>query len=129
MLVFAETGPTPLISPPEMALRTPHWDSSLDAIEELDFPQPAWIVAFVVVSESGSFRAAAAELDLHEKSVRERIERLEEHVGMRLLERDRRGARLSRSGRGFYFAARAALAPLSAMARRSKRGRALAECY
>lgn len=129
MLAAAETGPAPLNSHREMAIERPHCDQCLDAIGELSFPDPTWLVAFVVTSEAGSFCAAAAELETTDKCVRHRVGQLEKHLGIRLLDRSRRGARLSSDGRGVYFAARAALAPLSAMAKRGRRARSLARYY
>ncbi len=57
---------------------------------------------FVRVAERGSMSAAARDLGLGQPAVSERIERLEAHLGVRLLRRNTRAISLTDAGAGFY---------------------------
>lgn len=63
---------------------------------------PDWVVAFLAVSERGSFTAGAAALNLSRSAVSERIKRLETFLGAKLLLRTTRDVTLSQIGRVFY---------------------------
>jgi len=68
--------------------------------------------AFVTVADLRSFRQAADELHLSPPALSRRIERLEERVGARLLERTSRSVRLSVVGEAFVERVRAVLEDL-----------------
>jgi len=70
--------------------------------------------AFVAVADLQSFRKAADELHLSPPALSRRIERLEELVGARLLERTSRSVRLSVVGEAFLERVRAVLEDLDA---------------
>lgn len=70
--------------------------------------------AFVTVAARQSFRAAADELHLSPPALSRRIERLEERVGARLLERTSRSVKLSAVGEAFLDRVRDALEDLDA---------------
>jgi len=60
------------------------------------------VSTFVKVIESGGFTAAAEELDLPKSTISRRIARLEERLGVRLLERTTRKMRLTEAGQAYY---------------------------
>jgi len=68
--------------------------------------------AFIAVADLRSFRQAADELHLSPPALSRRIERLEERVGARLLERSSRSVRLSVVGEAFLERVRAVLEDL-----------------
>jgi len=68
--------------------------------------------AFIAVADLRSFRQAADELHLSAPALSRRIERLEERVGARLLERTSRSVRLSVVGEAFVERVRSALEDL-----------------
>jgi len=68
--------------------------------------------AFVTVADLRSFRQAADELHLSPPALSRRIERLEERVGARLLERTSRSVRLSVVGEAFVERVRSVLEDL-----------------
>lgn len=70
------------------------------------------LIAFVVTAEKGSFRQAADALFLSPPALSRRVERLEDAVGARLLERTTRHVELTQIGQEFLQEARAALAGL-----------------
>lgn len=57
--------------------------------------------AFLLVARLGSFRAAAARLNLTQPAISQRIAELERSVGVRLIERTSRACRLTPRGRQF----------------------------
>ena len=68
--------------------------------------------AFVTVADLRSFRQAAVELHLSPPALSRRIERLEDRVGARLLDRTSRSVRLSVVGEAFVERVRSALEDL-----------------
>ncbi len=85
------------------------------------------IATFIRVVEKGSFAAAAKSLNLPPSSVSRAVARLEEQLGVRLLERTTRALALSEEGRAFFERARCALEDLDAVtAAVSDRGRTAA---
>ena len=70
------------------------------------------ITTFVRVVERGSFVAAARSLRLPPSSVSRKVSRLEENIGVRLLERTTRKLTLTEAGRGFFERSRSALEDL-----------------
>ena len=67
---------------------------------------------FLEIVRSRSFNRAAAKLKMTQPTVSRRLARLEETIGVRLFDRDRRGPRLTADGQRIYseaFAAQAAL--------------------
>lgn len=68
--------------------------------------------AFVAVAERSSFRAAAEDLHLSQPALSRRIEKLENILGARLLDRTTRHVALTNVGRVFLEHSRAALAEL-----------------
>lgn len=72
-------------------------------------PDFAAIEAFVRVAEAGSFRAAALALGAPVSTVSVQVSRLEQRLGVRLLERTTRRVRLSDEGRLYFEQVRGAL--------------------
>lgn len=70
------------------------------------------VAAFVAVVEAGSFTAAADEMGVPKSSVSRSVTRLEEELGVRLLQRTTRQLHLTDAGSAFYQKARNALAAL-----------------
>jgi DNA-binding transcriptional LysR family regulator len=64
---------------------------------------------FIVVAEHGNFRRAADALHLAQPSLSRQIQRLEERLGARLLDRSRQGSQLTLAGRAFLPQTRALL--------------------
>src|SRR3954454_10872511 len=67
---------------------------------------------FLEVVRTGSFNRAAAKLKMTQPTVSRRLVRLEEGIGVRLFDRDRRGPRLTGEGQRIYNDACAAQAAL-----------------
>lgn len=65
------------------------------------YPNPRHLRAFVLLAELGSFSAAAAQLHIGQPALSQAIAKLEEIVGVRLLERTTRAVRLTRAGEEF----------------------------
>lgn len=92
------------------------------------------LLAFVVTAEKSSFRAAAEVLCLSQPALSRRVERLEEALGTRLLERSTRHVELTAVGAEFLQEARAALAGLEEAVQRVddqtrlRRGRVTVAC-
>jgi len=63
---------------------------------------PSLIVLFARVVDSGSFSAAARELEQSPSAVSKQIARLEDRVGVRLLVRSKHGVTLTDDGQAFY---------------------------
>jgi DNA-binding transcriptional LysR family regulator len=83
------------------------------------------VECFIRVTETLHFGRAAAELHLSQPALSQRIRTLERDVGATLLDRDRRGVRLTAAGLAFLSPARAALAHGERaidVARRTERG-------
>src|ERR1041385_5616515 len=57
---------------------------------------------FVEVVRTGSFNRAAVKLKMTQPTVSRRLQRLEESIGVRLFDRDRRGLRLTLDGQRIY---------------------------
>ncbi|MGY2093282.1 LysR family transcriptional regulator [Nocardia gipuzkoensis] len=68
------------------------------------------VECFVRVAETLHFGRAAGELHLSQPALSQRVRILERDIGAVLLERDRRGVRLTEAGRAFLPLARAAIA-------------------
>jgi DNA-binding transcriptional LysR family regulator len=64
---------------------------------------------FVAVADAGQFQDAAADLAITQQAVSKRIAALERDLGVRLLDRTARGARLTADGQAFLAPARALL--------------------
>ena len=60
------------------------------------------MLAFVKVAESGSFTAAARQLDVSVSAVAKAVARLEEDLGIQLLVRSTRRLALNDDGRDYY---------------------------
>ncbi len=69
---------------------------------------------FVAVAESGGFRAAGRELGVSGSAVSQAISRLEERLGITLVERTTRSVRLTAAGERLYESVRPALAEVRA---------------
>ncbi|HEY1961194.1 MAG TPA: LysR family transcriptional regulator [Rhizomicrobium sp.] len=67
---------------------------------------------FLEVVRAGSFNRAAAKLNMTQPTVSRRLLRLEENIGVRLFDRDRRGPRLTADGQRIHNDACAAQAAL-----------------
>lgn len=64
-------------------------------------PSTSALSAFDAVARSGSFTAAAAALNLTQGAVSRQIAQLEDQLGVRLVEREARGVRLTEKGRAY----------------------------
>lgn len=60
------------------------------------------LTAFVQVVRSGGFRSAAAELNMSAASVSEAVRRLENRIGVQLLQRTTRSVSVTEAGQAFY---------------------------
>ncbi len=72
---------------------------------------------FITVVECGSFQAAARRLDLPRSSVSKRIAQLEQHLGLRLLQRSTRKLNLTSEGRTVLDAAQPLMPAMQQVAR------------
>jgi DNA-binding transcriptional LysR family regulator len=70
--------------------------------------------ALVLVAELGRFQDAAAELGISQQAVSKRVAALEQQVGVPLIVRDQRGARLTAAGEAFLPPARQVLVAVQA---------------
>ncbi len=70
------------------------------------------VSTFVKVVEAGGFTAAAEELELPKSTISRRIARLEERLGVRLLERTTRKMRLTEAGQAYFDQVAVAVATL-----------------
>jgi DNA-binding transcriptional LysR family regulator len=66
---------------------------------------------FTAVAEHLNFGRAAAELHLAQPSLSRQIQRLEERLGVRLLDRTPQGSRLTEAGKAFLPKAQACCGP------------------
>jgi len=80
--------------------------------------------SFIAVAERLSFIQAARFLHLSQPALSAQIQALEDELGVRLLERDRRSVRLSAAGKVFLDQARATLAQADAAAESARRAAA-----
>ncbi|MBX9458720.1 MAG: LysR family transcriptional regulator [Rhizobium sp.] len=64
-------------------------------------PSTAALAALDAVARTGSFTAAAALLDLTQGAISRQIAHLEDQLGVRLVEREARGARLTEKGQAY----------------------------
>lgn len=81
---------------------------------------------FLAVVEAGSITAAARRIPVAQPALTRQIRLLEESVGARLLERDRKGVSLTRAGRFLYRQGRRLVAELDSVA---KKTRAISDGY
>ena len=65
-----------------------------------------WLVSFITVAQAGSVTAAAAELFISPQALLQQMNLLEEEVGSKLLLRDKKGIRLTVSGKEFLTGAK-----------------------
>ncbi|MCB1646853.1 MAG: LysR family transcriptional regulator, partial [Pseudomonadales bacterium] len=72
------------------------------------------IAVFVEVIDAGSFTAAAEQLNLSKSVVSKAVTRLEDRLGVRLLNRTTRRLSLTEAGQAFYQRSQSALAELNA---------------
>lgn len=63
-----------------------------------DLPPLRLFSAFLAVARTGSVQAAAAELNVTQPAISQAVRQLEDHVGLRLLDRGRRPARPTEAG-------------------------------
>jgi DNA-binding transcriptional LysR family regulator len=72
------------------------------------------VQAFVAIADCGSFRAAAEHLHVTQTAITQRLQKLEDFLGVPLIERTTRSMNLTETGRIFLPQARRLLAELSA---------------
>lgn len=65
---------------------------------------------FVAVADAGTFTKAAEQLHIATPSLSQQVRKLEVELGVSLLERDHRGARLTAAGQDFLEESRVLLA-------------------
>jgi DNA-binding transcriptional LysR family regulator len=75
---------------------------------------------FTVVAENGNFHRAAAALRIAQPSLSRQMQRLEQRLGVRLLDRTRQGSRLTEAGRAFLPEAEALLRSAELAATRAR---------
>src|SRR5262245_61395730 len=68
---------------------------------------------FVRVVEKGSFSAAAREAKVTQPALSKRVRALEDALGLRLLQRNTQGVRLTEAGEKYYRASKEVLAELA----------------
>jgi len=78
----------------------------------MNLPPLNTILAFIAVVEHGRFNKAASSLALSESAVSHQIRKLEETLGVRLMERGRDGPNLTNAGEQFYLKASIAVKQL-----------------
>lgn len=78
--------------------------------------------AFVAVVDSGSVGRAALKLHITQPAVTRRVQRLEESLGVALLDRDSKPARLTRAGEGAYARCMAVLRAADTLVREVRPG-------
>lgn len=86
-------------------------DAPYAELSEHPFPEGVdWddFRVFLEVVRAGSFNRAASRLKMTQPTVSRRLQRLEEAIGARLFDRDRRGPRLTHEGQRVYSEANAA---------------------
>jgi len=66
------------------------------------YPSTQNLAAFVAVAKLQKFKSASRQLNLTESAISHQISRLEDELGVRLFERSRKGAILTRAGEMFY---------------------------
>lgn len=76
---------------------------------------------FVAVAEKKSFVQAAMQLHLSQPAITAHIQRLEEELGVQLLDRNRRSVRTTLAGEAFLIGARATLAAADEAAKAAQR--------
>lgn len=91
------TGPPHATNPSATELSAPELSTTVSPLPE-DHDQLLRAVTLVAVANHGSFSAAARALGLSRSAVSERIQRLEESLEVRLLERTTRRVRLTDEG-------------------------------
>ncbi|SAL03319.1 LysR family transcriptional regulator [Caballeronia ptereochthonis] len=72
------------------------------------------VQAFVAIADQGSFRGAAERLHVTQTAITQRLQKLEDFLGVPLIERTTRSMNLTETGRTFLPQARRLLAELSA---------------
>jgi DNA-binding transcriptional LysR family regulator len=82
------------------------------------YPNPRHLRAFVALAETGSFSAAAEAVHIGQPALSQAIAKLEEQVGVRLIERTTRSVRLTQAGEEFLVEARRVLEANEHMMRR-----------
>lgn len=75
---------------------------------------------FIAVAEAGNFSRAAAQLHVSQPPLSTQVKALEDELGVKLLERSNRGAKLTAAGAAFLEEARAALARLDSARHRAQ---------
>src|SRR4051812_48122675 len=84
--------------------RRPTWSQSFPMADELD-----GMTTFVAVAETQGFRAAGARLGVSHSAVSQTLRRLEERLGVALVQRSTRSVRLTEAGKRLYASLRPAL--------------------
>lgn len=75
---------------------------------------------FLCVVDAGSISSAAKKIPIAQPALTRQIHLLEERVGARLLNRDRKGVSLTRAGEFFYVNSRRLVAELDSMAKKTR---------
>ena len=72
------------------------------------------VQAFVAIADQGSFKGAAEQLHITQTAITQRLQKLEDFLGVPLIERTTRSMALTETGRTFLPQARRLLGELSA---------------
>src|SRR5215813_7105327 len=86
-----------------------HWQLP---VENRPMKQLQGLISFIEIADAGSLAAAARRLNVTPAAVSKNLLRLEEQLGVRLVQRSTRTLRLTPEGSGFLAKARAALRSL-----------------
>lgn len=86
-----------------------------------DYPSLRQLTYFIAVADTGSFRAAAGQLNVSQPTITAQIATLEQTLGVKLFERNRSGTQLSVSGRELITYARQTLEQMNGLVEQARK--------